>query len=86
MKAGVVLLIAVITGIMSLLYESVQVTNGVEGYAFVVFLICLTVWGLCKYHSEIFEVALAGLIQGQQMVELMTYSTVRTIEGAGEKS
>lgn len=86
MKAGLVLLIAVITGIMSLLYESVKVTNGVEGYAFVVFLICLTIWGLFKYRSEIFEVASAGLIQGQQMVERMSYSTVRTIEGAGENS
>ncbi|WML37970.1 hypothetical protein RCG19_11995 [Neobacillus sp. OS1-2] len=57
MKAGLVLLITVITGIVSLLYESVKVTNGVEGYAFVVFLICISMWGLFKYRSDLFEVA-----------------------------
>jgi hypothetical protein len=86
MKAGLVLLIAVITGIMTLLYETVRVTNGVEGYAFVVFLIFIAVWGLFKYRSEIFEVASAGMIQGEQVAERMTYSTVRSIEEAGEKS
>lgn len=85
MKAGLVLLIAVITGIMTLLYETVRVTNGVEGYAFVVFLIFIAIWGLFKYRSEIFEVASAGMIQGEQVAERMTYSTVRSIEGAGEK-
>jgi hypothetical protein len=30
MKGGLVLLIAVITGLVTLLYESVKVTNGVE--------------------------------------------------------
>jgi hypothetical protein len=75
MKAGLVLLIAVITGIVTLLYESVKVTNGVEGYAFVVFLICITMWGLFKYRTEIFEVASSGMIHGQQVVERATTST-----------
>ncbi|MFL6559289.1 MAG: hypothetical protein ACJ8MO_24615, partial [Bacillus sp. (in: firmicutes)] len=85
MKAGLVLLIAVITGMVTLLYESVKVTNGVEGYAFVVFLICITIWGLFKYRSEIFEVASAGMIQGQQLAERMAYSTVGSFGEAGEK-
>ncbi|WP_191561645.1 CD3337/EF1877 family mobilome membrane protein [Metabacillus idriensis] len=85
MKAGLVLLIAVITGLVTLLYESVKVTNGVEGYAFVVFLICITIWGLFKYRSEIFEVASAGLIQGQQVVERTTSNTFDRMGDAGEK-
>ncbi|MEH6908404.1 CD3337/EF1877 family mobilome membrane protein [Neobacillus drentensis] len=85
MKAGLVLLIAVITGIVSLLYESVKVTNGVEGYAFVVFLICITMWGLFKYRSELFEVASAGMIQGQQIVERATTNSFSKMGDAGEK-
>ncbi|WP_221567136.1 CD3337/EF1877 family mobilome membrane protein [Alkalihalobacillus sp. TS-13] len=84
MKAGLVLLIAVITGIITLLYESVKVTNGVEGYGFVVFLICITMWGLFKYRTEIFEVASAGMVQGQQMVERTTTSTFHKLGDAGE--
>lgn len=85
MKAGLVLLIAVITGLVTILYESVKVTNGVEGYAFVVFLICITIWGLFKYRSEIFEVASAGMIQGQQVVERTTSNTFDKLGDAGEK-
>lgn len=85
MKAGLVLLIAVITGLVTLLYESVKVTNGVEGYAFVVFLICITIWGLFKYRSEIFEVASAGMIQGQQVVERTTSNTFDRMGDAGEQ-
>jgi hypothetical protein len=85
MKAGLVLLIAVITGLVTLLYESVKVTNGVEGYAFVVFLICITIWGLFKNRSEIFEVASVGMIQGQQLAKRMAYSTVGSIVEAGGK-
>lgn len=85
MKAGLVLLIAVITGLVTLLYESVKVTNGVEGYAFVVFLICITIWGLFKYRSEIFEVASAGMIQGQQVVERATTTSFDRMSDAGEK-
>jgi hypothetical protein len=85
MKAGLVLLIAVITGIVTLLYESVKVTNGVEGYAFVVFLICITMWGLFKYRTEIFEVASAGMIQGQQVVERVTSNSFDKMGDAGEK-
>ncbi|MFB5197423.1 CD3337/EF1877 family mobilome membrane protein [Neobacillus sp. KR4-4] len=85
MKAGLVLLIAVITGIVSLLYESVKVTNGVEGYAFVVFLICITMWGLFKYRSELFEVASAGMIQGQQVVERATTNSFSKMGDAGDK-
>jgi hypothetical protein len=85
MKAGLVLLIAVITGIVSLLYESVKVTNGVEGYAFVVFLICITMWGLFKYRSELFEVASAGMVQGQQIVERGTTNSFNKMGDAGEK-
>ena len=86
MKAGLVLLIAVITGIVTLLYESVKVTNGVEGYAFVVFLICITMWGLFKYRNEIFEVASAGMLQGQQVVERVTTNSFDKMGDAGEKS
>lgn len=85
MKAGLVLLIAVITGLVTLLYESVKVTNGVEGYAFVVFLICITIWGLFKYRSEIFEVASAGMIQGQQVVERATTNSFDRMSDAGEQ-
>ncbi|CAN7648622.1 hypothetical protein IOC57_21310 [Bacillus sp. SD075] len=85
MKAGLVLLISVITGLVTLLYESVKVTNGVEGYAFVVFLICITIWGLFKYRSEIFEVASAGMVQGQQVVERATTNTFDKMGDAGEK-
>ncbi|MBZ5752755.1 CD3337/EF1877 family mobilome membrane protein [Metabacillus rhizolycopersici] len=85
MKAGLVLLIAVITGIVTLLYESVKVTNGVEGYAFVVFLICITMWGLFKYRHEIFEVASAGMLQGQQAVERVTTNSFDKMGDAGEK-
>jgi hypothetical protein len=85
MKAGLVLLIAVITGLVTLIYESVKVTNGVEGYMFVVFVICITMWGLFKYRSEIFEVASAGMVQGQQMVERVTTNSVGKMGDAGEK-
>ncbi|MGM0878415.1 MAG: CD3337/EF1877 family mobilome membrane protein [Bacillota bacterium] len=85
MKAGLVLLIAVITGIVTLLYESVKVTNGVEGYAFVVFLICITIWGLFKYRTEIFEVASAGMVHGQQVVERATTNSFDKIGDVGEK-
>ncbi len=85
MKAGLVLLISVITGLVTLLYESVKVTNGVEGYVFVVFLICITIWGLFKYRSEIFEVASAGMLQGQQVVERATTNTFDKMGDAGEK-
>ncbi|KON83499.1 hypothetical protein AF332_27475 [Sporosarcina globispora] len=85
MKAGLVLLIAVITGIVTLLYESVKVTNGVEGYAFVVFLICITMWGLFKYRTEIFEVASAGMIQGQQAAERVTASSFDKMGDASER-
>jgi hypothetical protein len=85
MKAGLVLLIAVITGLVTLIYESVKVTNGVEGYMFVVFVICITMWGLFKYRSEIFEVASAGMVQGQQMVERVTTNNVDKMGDAGEK-
>jgi hypothetical protein len=85
MKAGLVLLIAVITGIVTLLYESVKVTNGVEGYVFVVFLICITMWGLFKYRNEIFEVASAGMLQGQQVVERVTTNSIDKIGDTGEK-
>ncbi|MFJ7931679.1 CD3337/EF1877 family mobilome membrane protein [Peribacillus sp. NPDC096448] len=84
MKAVLVLLIAVITGLVTLLYESVKVTNGVEGYVFVVFLICMTIWGLFKYRSEIFEVASAGMIQGQQVVERATTNSIDKMGDAGE--
>ncbi|MBD8588025.1 hypothetical protein IFT92_09390 [Peribacillus simplex] len=84
MKAGLVLLIAVITGLVTLLYESVKVTNGVEGYVFVVFLICMTIWGLFKYRSEIFEVASAGMVQGQQVVERATTHTLDKMGDTGE--
>lgn len=86
MKAGLVLLISVITGLVTLLYESVKVTNGVEGYAFVVFLICLTMWGLFKYRSEIFEVASAGMVQGQQVVERATTKSVDMVGEARQKT
>jgi hypothetical protein len=85
MKAGLVLLIAVITGIVTLLYESVKVTNGVEGYAFVVFLICITMWGLFKYRTEIFEVASSGMVQGQQVVERATTSTFGKMSDTGDR-
>ncbi|MEH7451188.1 hypothetical protein V7178_01660 [Gottfriedia acidiceleris] len=84
MKAGLVLLIAVITGIVTLLYESVKVTNGVEGYAFVVFLICITIWGLFKYRTELFEVASAGMVQGQQVVERVTFNSFDKMGAVGE--
>ena len=86
MKAGLVLLISVITGLVTLLYESVKVTNGVEGYAFVVFLICLTMWGLFKYRSEIFEVASAGMVQGQQVVERATTKSIDKVGEARQKT
>jgi hypothetical protein len=86
LKAGLVLLIAVITGLVTLLYESVKVTNGVEGYAFTVFLIVITIWGLFKYRSEIFEVASTGVIQGQQVVERVTSTAVGKIGQTGEQS
>ncbi|PET74956.1 hypothetical protein CN514_05015 [Bacillus sp. AFS001701] len=85
MKSALVLLIAVITGIVTLLYESVKVTNGVEGYAFVVFLICITIWGLFKYRTELFEVASAGMIQGQQVVERVTAHSFDRMGYAGER-
>jgi hypothetical protein len=85
MKAGLVLLIAVITGLVTLLYESVRVTSGVEGYAFVVFLIVITIWGLFKYRSEIFEVASVGMIQGQQAVERTTSIAFDRMNDVGEK-
>jgi hypothetical protein len=85
MKAGLVLLIAVITGLVTLIYESVKVTNGVEGYMFVVFVICITMWGLFKYRSEIFEVASVGMVQGQQMVERVTTNSVDKMGDVGEK-
>ncbi|MFF3024459.1 CD3337/EF1877 family mobilome membrane protein [Gottfriedia sp. NPDC057948] len=84
MKAGLVLLIAVITGIVTLLYESVKVTNGVEGYAFVVFLICITIWGLFKYRTEIFEVVSTGMVQGQHVVERVTTNSFNKMGDAGE--
>lgn len=86
MKAGLVLLIAVITGLVTLLYESVKVTNGVEGYAFVVFLIVITMWGLFKYRSEIFEVASAGMVQGQQTVERATSQAFNKMGDFQEKT
>ncbi|TDK58163.1 hypothetical protein E2K98_24930 [Bacillus salipaludis] len=86
MKAGLVLLIAVITGLVTLLYESVKVTNGVEGYAFVVFLIVITMWGLFKYRSEIFEVASAGMVQGQQTVERATSQAFNKMGDFREKT
>ena len=86
MKAGLVLLIAVMNGIVALLYESVKVTNGVEGYAFVVFLIVITMFGLFKYRGEIFEVASAGMIQGQQSVERMTHSAFDKMENWRDKT
>lgn len=86
MKGGLVLLIAVITGLVTLLYETVKVTNGIEGYAFVVFLIVITIWGLFKYRSEIFEVASAGMIQGQQTVERTTYQTFDKMGDLREKT
>ncbi|MGM0867581.1 MAG: CD3337/EF1877 family mobilome membrane protein [Bacillota bacterium] len=85
MKAGLVLLIAVITGLVTLIYESVKVTNGVEGYMFVVFVICITMWGLFTYRSEIFEVASAGMVQGQQTVERVTTNSLDKMGDAGEK-
>ncbi|HER2169549.1 TPA: hypothetical protein VJS58_001840, partial [Streptococcus pyogenes] len=69
---------------VTLLYESVKVTNGVEGYVFVVFLICMTIWGWFKYRSEIFEVASGGMIQGQQVVERATTNTLDKMGDAGE--
>jgi hypothetical protein len=86
LKAGLVLLMAVITGLVTLLYESVKVTSGVEGYAFTVFLIVITIWGLFKYRSEIFEVASSGVIQGQQVVERVTSTAVGKMGQTGEKS
>ncbi|MEW9673518.1 CD3337/EF1877 family mobilome membrane protein [Ammoniphilus sp. 3BR4] len=83
MKGGLVLLTAVITGLVTLLYESVKMTDGIEGYAFVVFLIVLVIWGLMQYRSEIFEVASAGVIQGQQMAERMTFATADKLGEVG---
>ncbi|WP_445491555.1 CD3337/EF1877 family mobilome membrane protein [Niallia sp. 03133] len=85
LKAGLVLLIGVITGLVTLLYESVSVTNGVEGYVFVVFLVCITIWGLFKYRSEIFEVASSGMVHGQQRVERATLGVMNRIGDVGEK-
>lgn len=85
MKGGLVLLTAVITGLVTLLYESVKMTDGIEGYAFVVFLIVLVIWGLMQYRSEIFEVASAGVIQGQQMAERMTFATADKLGDMGPK-
>ncbi|ANC77400.1 hypothetical protein ABE65_011540 [Fictibacillus phosphorivorans] len=85
MKGGLVLLTAVITGMATLVYESVKISNGIEGYAFVVFLIVLIIWGLMKYRSEIFEVASSGMVQGQQIAERMTFQAAGAASEVGEK-
>ncbi|MED1865832.1 hypothetical protein P4V41_20485 [Fictibacillus nanhaiensis] len=85
MKGGLVLLTSVITGMATLVYESVKISNGIEGYAFVVFLIVLIIWGLMKYRSEIFEVASSGMVQGQQIAERMTFQAASAAGEVGEK-
>ncbi|MGD6964461.1 CD3337/EF1877 family mobilome membrane protein [Fictibacillus phosphorivorans] len=85
MKGGLVLLTSVITGMATLVYESVKISNGIEGYAFVVFLIVLIIWGLMKYRSEIFEVASSGMVQGQQIAERMTFQAANAAGEVGEK-
>jgi hypothetical protein len=85
MKGGLVLLTAVITGMATLVYESVKISGGIEGYAFVVFLIVLIIWGMMKYRSEIFEVASGGMVQGQRAAERMTFSIANGIQSISEK-
>ncbi|WMX58981.1 CD3337/EF1877 family mobilome membrane protein [Peribacillus sp. R9-11] len=63
-KAALVLFIAVATGIATLIYESVKVTDGIEGFMLIVFIQVLTMWAIFKYRNEILEVASVGMIQG----------------------
>jgi hypothetical protein len=52
---------------------------------FVVFLVCITIYGLFKYLTEIFEVASACMVQGQQVIERVTSNTFDKMGDAGEK-
>lgn len=84
-KAGLVLIIAVTVGIATLIYESMEVVDGLEGYLLMVFVMVLTMWGIFKYRSEIFEVISAGAIQGNNAAERITQSASHTFKDSTNK-
>ncbi|PKF85655.1 hypothetical protein CW306_26675 [Bacillus sp. BA3] len=73
-KAALVLLIAIATGIATLIYEAVKVTDGLEGFMLIVFIQVLVMWGIFKYRNQIMQVASAGMIQGNNAAERIQQS------------
>lgn len=84
-KGALVLFIAVATGIATLIYESVKVTDGLEGFMLIVFIQVLTMWGIFKYRTEILEVASAGMIQGNTAAERIQQSVMYSASDTASK-
>lgn len=70
-KAVLVLLLSVITGILTLLYESLKLTDGLEGHMLLSFVTALVTFGLVKYRNQILEVATAGYVKGDSGADRM---------------
>lgn len=90
MKGALVLITAVIVALASIIYETVQVSDGIEGYVFVVFIMIVVIFSIIKYRDQILEVASAGMIQGNVMAGRMTtgagHSLQRMADNGGYKA
>lgn len=84
-KAALVLFIAVATGIATLIYESVKVTDGLEGFMLIVFIQVLTMWAIFKYRTEIMTVASAGMIHGNNAAERLQQSVMYSASDMASK-
>ncbi|MBT2668640.1 hypothetical protein J7J00_24735 [Bacillus sp. ISL-4] len=84
-KAALVLLIAIATGIATLIYESVKVTDGLEGFMLIVFIQVLVMWGIFKYRTQIMQVASAGMIQGNNAAERIQQSIMYSVSNTANK-
>lgn len=73
-KVALTLIISVAVGISSLVYETVNLTSGLEGYMLMVFLVTLVMWGTFKYRNEILEVVSLGYVTSNNAAERITQS------------
>jgi hypothetical protein len=75
MKAGLVLLMAVMIGLATLIYETLKSADGVQAYLFISFIMVLSMIGLFMFRNNLFEVATSGYISTKQTVDRMVDQT-----------
>jgi hypothetical protein len=85
-KAGIVFIVTISIGVTTLLYETIQVSDGFAGHAFLVFMECLMLFSIFKHRKEMFTIVSSARMHAENAVDRVTQVASNKAEQAKDLS